>query len=146
MPPHGRRTAHPHKGKNTEAHRHKPDVQKPVHNDSGQCKADAGFHPAAHKDRPEHIAQVQGQHGIDGIAPRQAAQHDTTPRTLINADKLFPPQQAEGMPGQDQHHGKQQKCQRHCRFPLSSFFFFCHRMPYSSPAAATAYPAMNGAR
>ena len=100
--------------KRRKAQRHEPDVQKPVHDDGGQRKADAGFHAAAHIDGAQHVAQVQRQQRVDGVAAGHAAQHDAALRALIDAHELLPPQQAERMPRQHQGDGKQDQ-QRHSR-------------------------------
>ena len=96
---HGR-TALPQRPKRAEAQRHEPDIQEAVHDDGSQREADAAFHAAAGEHRAKHIAQVEGQHKVEGIAAGHTAQHLPAGRALINADELLPPQQAERMPHQ----------------------------------------------
>ena len=88
--------------KGPEAQCHEPDVEKAVHDDGRQRKADAAFHAAAGEHRAEHIAQMERQHKVEGIAASHAPQHLAAQRTLINTDELLPPQQAERMPHQDE--------------------------------------------
>ena len=114
----------PSQGEGREAQRHEPDIQEAVHDDGGQGKAHAGFHPAAHKDRPEDIPQVEGQQRIDHIAAGHAPQHGAALGPLINAHELLPPQQAEGMSGQHQGDGQQEERQHHDTIPLSCLFFW----------------------
>ena len=140
-----RRTAQPQQPERNKPERHKPDVEEPIHDDRRQRKADAALHPAACVDRAEGIAQMERQHKVQRIAAGHAAQHLPAGRALINADELLPPQQAERMAHQHQQQGQQQKKCKHQPVILSDFNFR-FSTAYSTAAAATAYPAINGVR
>ena len=88
---------------------------------------------------------MERQHKVQRIAAGHAAQHLPAGRTLINADELLPPQQAERMAHQHQQQGQQQKKCKHQPVILSDFNFR-FSTAYSTAAAATAYPAINGVR
>ena len=84
-------------------------IQKAIHDDSGKSKACSGFHFAASQSGAQKIAHMERQQKVDGIAPGHGAQQAAALGVFINADELFPPEQAEHMPQQHQCRGGKQQ-------------------------------------
>ena len=85
------------------------EVQKAIHDDSGKSKACSGFHFAASQSGAQKIAHMEWQQKVDGVAPGHGAQQAAALGVFINADELFPPEQAEHMPQQHQCRGGKQQ-------------------------------------
>ena len=104
-----RSAAQPGQPEPAEQQRHHPHIQKAIHDDSGKSKACSGFHFAASQSGAQKIAHMERQQKVDGVAPGHGAQQAAALGVFINADELFPPEQAEHMPQQYQRcRGKQQ--------------------------------------
>ena len=104
-----RSAAQPGQPEPAEQQRHHPHIQKAIHDDSGKSKACSGFHFAASQSGAQKIAHMEWQQKVDGVAPGHGAQQAAALGVFINADKLFPPEQAEHMPQQHQCRGGKQQ-------------------------------------
>ena len=109
LPHRGRSAAQPGQPEPAEQQRHHPHIQKAIHDDSGKSKACSGFHFAASQSGAQKIAHMEWQQKVDGIAPGHGAQQAAALGVFINADELFPPEQAEHMPQQHQCRGGKQQ-------------------------------------